>query len=125
MCGFRATRFAIKIERVRPGNDRALVAERMQLRERLQEQIAPDPASAHRLHDAGGTEYAEAAIVRFVGGETGELAVLFGSDDAERARTLEAPDFSEMLFDEVEHSGTAAALGRRKLHDIAARHVFV
>ena len=117
MCGFRATRLAIELERVGPWNDRALVAERVQFRERLEKQIAADAAPADRLHDAGWTEHAEAAVVRFVGGEAGELAVLFGGDDAERARTLEAPDFSEMLFDEVEDVFCgAAAASQSKFH---------
>src|SRR5204862_7763320 len=121
MCGFRATRFAIEIERVRPRNDRAFVAERVQFRERLKEQLAPDPAPAHRLHDAGRAEHAEAAIVRFVCGEAGERAVFFRSDDAERAGAFEAPDLSEVLFDEFEDSGAAAASAAEVSRDPGAR----
>src|SRR5204862_8033655 len=72
-------------------------------------------------HDAGRAEHAEAAIVRFVCGEAGERAVFFRSDDAERAGAFEAPDLSEVLFDEFEDSGAAAASAAEVSRDPGAR----
>src|SRR5438105_4286038 len=97
----RATCLPIKLDRIRPRDHRAGVPESPQIGERRVEEQRAEAAAAKGGADAGRTEEAEAAIVCVVGGEAGDLAVLFDEEERRRivdecARRFEAPDTAEL-----------------------------
>src|SRR3954453_2162580 len=98
-----AARFAVEIERVGPGDDRAFVAEAAEVGERGSQKRCAEAGAAVRACDAGRTEEAEAAVVRVVRGEAGDVAVdLVVEKVVARVRCFESPDAAEFAFDEGE-----------------------
>src|SRR5215212_8079793 len=91
MRGYRAAGFAVEVERVGPGDDRAGVALAAEVGEGGEEELAAEAAVAFGFRDACRTEPAEVAVVGFVGGEAGDFVFVFDEEDRS-ARGFEAPD---------------------------------
>src|SRR5437660_2634136 len=67
------------------------------------EEERAEAAAAYRLGDAGRTEEAEAAVVRVVGGEAGDLAAVLDEEKPfAGVLAFEAPRLAEVLRDERE-----------------------
>src|SRR5438552_17339174 len=109
MRNLRAAAFRVVADRVGPGDDHAVVAEAARVGEAGVEQLPADALAAVGEGDAGGPEEAEAAVVRLVRGEAGDLAAILGVEE-DAARGFEAPDLAEVSFDEVQ-DGWRLAVG--------------
>src|SRR5436190_14179891 len=110
MRNLRAAAFCVVADRVGPGDDDAVVAEAAGAGEAGVEEIPADAFAAMGGGDAGGPEESQAAVVRFVRGEPGDLAILLGVEE-DAARGFEGPDRAEGAPHEVEHL-RALAVGR-------------
>src|SRR5438034_7363989 len=110
MRNLRAAALRVVADRVGPGDDYTFVVEPAGVGEAGVEEIPADALAAMGGSDAGGAEEAEAAVVRLVRGEAGDLAALLGMEE-DAARGFEAPDSAEVFFDEGE-DGWPLAAGR-------------
>ena len=81
-----------------------MISKAAQISERGEEELASEAAATERFTDAGRSEGAEPAIVRFVSRKAGDLAVVLHRKQRRAARGLESPDRAKILFDEVEDS---------------------
>src|SRR5438034_4210176 len=110
MRNLRAAALRVVADRVGPGDDYTFVVEPAGVGEAGVEEIPADALAAMGGSDAGGAEEAEAAVVRLVRGEAGDLAALLGVEE-DAARGFEAPGSAEVFFDEGQ-DGWPLGVGR-------------
>src|SRR2546427_2326503 len=105
-----AAGFPIEVDGLGPRDDRLPVAVLVQIGQRGQEQLAAEAPTAKVGCDAGGAEEAEAAVVRVVSREAGDLPLMLHREEGGAVRRLESPDGSECSVDEVENRFPRPAL---------------
>lgn len=106
----RSAGFPIEVDRLGPRDDCLPVAVLVQIGQRGEEQLAAEAATAKVGGDAGGAEEAEAAVVRVVSREAGDLSLVLHREEGSAVRGLESPDGSECSVDEVQDALSIVSL---------------